>query len=156
MCNDYNAISCIALERTMTRSTTSLRLDDGLRERLAMQAEKEGTSITALVERMLREGLAIEEHQGIVFKPGPSGRRAALAGGPDIWEIASALRRMSGSEAERIAALADEFGLHERQISIALDYIAAHRDEIDTRVRLNDRALDEAERIATERKRLLV
>lgn len=74
----------------MGRSTTSLRLDDALRERLATLAELEGTSVTALVERFVREGLAVAEHPGIVFKPGPSGRRAALAGGPDVWEIASA------------------------------------------------------------------
>jgi predicted nucleic acid-binding protein len=40
----------------------------------------------------VREGLACAAHPGIVFKPGPSGRRAALAGGPDVWEIAAALR----------------------------------------------------------------
>jgi len=60
--------------------------------------------MTTLMERFLREGLAVLDHPGIIFKSGPSGRRAALAGGPDVWEIASALRRMSGSESERIAA----------------------------------------------------
>jgi hypothetical protein len=104
---------------------------------------------------MLREGLAIAEHPGIVFKPGPAGRRAALAGGPDIWEIASALRNTSGSEAKRVADLAEEFGIHKRQIMLALDYIAAHRDEIEARVRANDLAFDEAEKAAIERQRLL-
>jgi hypothetical protein len=28
----------------------------------------------------------MEEHPGIAFRDGPSGRRAALAGGPDVWE----------------------------------------------------------------------
>lgn len=139
----------------MARSTTSLRLDDDLRARLAAAAEDEGTSVTGLVERFVREGLDIAEHPGIVFRPGPSGRRAALAGGPDIWEIASALRRLSGSEAQRIAALAAEFGIHERQVVLALNYAAAHREEIEARVRANDRALAEAERMATERRRLL-
>jgi hypothetical protein len=140
----------------MTRTTTSLRLDDELRQRLAAQAEKAGTSLTVLVERMLREGLAIEEHPGIVFKPGPSGRRAALAGGPDVWEIASALRRMSGTEAEQVRAVGREFGIHERQVMIAVNYAAANPEEIEARVRGNDLALDEAERLAGERKRLLV
>ena len=140
----------------MGKTTTSLRLDDALRERLAGQAALQGTSLTALVERMLREGLAIDEHPGIVFKPGPSGRRAALAGGPDVWEIASAMRRMSGTETEQVRAAALEFGLHERQIMIALNYIAANRKEIDDRVETNDRAHDEGERLAAERKRLFV
>lgn len=139
----------------MARLTTSLRLDDQLRERLATAAEAEGTSVTALVERFLREGLAVSDHPGIIFKPGPSGRRAALAGGPDVWEVASALRRMSGTESKRVAALAREFGIHERQVVLALNYAAAHRDEVEARIRANDKALVKAERIAAERKRLL-
>jgi uncharacterized protein (DUF433 family) len=90
-----------------------------------------------------------------VFKPGPSGRRAALAGGPDVWEIVSALRHTLGKEARRVAALAAEFGLHERQVIMALDYAAAHRDEVEERVNANDRALEEAERASAERQRLL-
>lgn len=139
----------------MARSTLSLRLDDGLRERLAAAAAAEGTTVTALVERFVREGLAVADHPGIVFKPGPSGRRAALAGGPDVWEIASALRRLSGTEAERVAAVAAEFGLHERQVVTALNYAAANRTETEARVQANDRALAEAERVAAERQRLL-
>jgi transposase len=139
----------------MARSTTSLRLDDELRRRLAALAELEGTSVTALVERFVREGLATAAHTGIVFKSGPAGRRAALAGGPDVWEIAAALRRTSGSEAKRVAALAREFGIHERQVTIALNYAAANREEIEARMDANDRALEEAERVAHARKRLL-
>ena len=139
----------------MSRSTTSFRLDDELRARLARQAEAEGISATALVERLLLEGLAVAEHPGIVFKSGQSGRRAALAGGPDVWEIASALRQTEGSEPARVAALAEEFGIHGRQVVIALTYAAAHRDEIDRRVRANDFALADAERVDRERQRLM-
>ena len=138
----------------MTRSTMSLRLEDELRERLAAAAQAEGTSVTSLVEQFVREGLAVAEHPGVVFKQGPSGRRAALAGGPDVWAIASALRHTSGTESERLTALAEEFGLAERQVVIALNYAAAHRDEIDARVHANDRALEQAERVAAERTRL--
>jgi hypothetical protein len=140
-------------EDAMTRSTTSLRLEDGLRSRLAAMAVAEGTTLTALVERCLREAIAMADHPGIVFKPGPSGRRAALAGGPDVWEIASALRLTSGAETERVAALAAEFGLHERQILIALDYYTAHRNDVDARVHANDRALEQAQRTAADRSR---
>ena len=139
----------------MARSTTSIRLDDELRQRLADEAAAQGTTLTELIERFAREGLASATHPGIVFKPGPSGRRAALAGGPDVWEIAAAWRDTSGSEARRIAGVADQFGLHQRQIVIALNYAAAHRDEIEARVQLNDTALREAERVAAERDRLL-
>ena len=138
----------------MPRSTTSLRLNDELRQQLARLAETEGTSVTSLVERFLREGLVVAAHPGIVFKPGSSGRRAALAGGPDVWEIASALRLTSGTEAERIGTLAREFGLHERQVVIAVDYAAAHDEEIEARIRANDEALERAEKVALGRQRL--
>lgn len=111
--------------------------------------------MTELIERFVREGLASAAHPGVVFKAGPSGRRAALAGGPDVWEIAAAWRDTSGSEAKRIAAVAEQFGLHQRQIVIALNYAAAHRAEIEARVHANDTALSEAERVAAERDRLL-
>ena len=69
--------------------------------------------------------------------------------------MAAALRRTSGTESERVAALAREFGIPERQVVIALGYAAAHRPEIDARVRANDLALEEAERVARARERLL-
>ena len=139
----------------MTRSITSLRLDDELRGRLVSLSQAEGVTVSALLERFIREGLAGTEHPGVVFKPGPSGRRAAIAGGPDVWEIASAFRSTSGGESERIAAIASEFGLHERQVAIALNYAGANQEEIEARIRANDRALNEAERIAAGRKRFL-
>lgn len=139
----------------MARTTLSVRLSPQLRERLHAAAEVEGTTVTALVERFVDEGLATDSHPGIVFKAGPSGRRAALAGGPDVWEIAAALRHTTGSESKRVATLATEFGIHPRQANVALDYIAAHPDEIEARVSANDRALEQTERHAAARERLL-
>jgi len=135
--------------------TTSIRLDGELRDRLSAAAAAEGTTVTELVERFVREGLATAGHPGIVFKSGPSGRRAALAGGPDVWELVAALRHISGSEAKRVRELAKHFGMHERQVVIALNYAAANREEVDALVRANDLALEEAERVAGERERLL-
>ena len=54
-----------------------------------------------------------------------------------------------------MAVLAEQFGVHERQVVIALDYAAAHRAEIEARVAANDQALAHAERVASERQRLL-
>ena len=139
----------------MARSTTSVRLDQELRDRLAVAALAEGTTVTELIERFVRDGLAAGDHPGIVFKPGPSGRRAGLAGGPDVWEVVAALQRASGSESKRVKEVATQFGIHERQVVIALNYAAANRQEIDARIHANDDALQEAERVAGERVRLL-
>jgi hypothetical protein len=140
----------------MGRSTTSFRLDDELRERLARRAEHEGVSVNALAERLLNQGLAMIEHPGVTFNPGPTGWRATLPGGADVWEVMSAVRRWSDvSEAEKIAGLAQEFGVHEQVIIIALNYAAAHRDEIDARVNANDAMWAEAERLERARHSLL-
>ena len=139
----------------MGRSTTSIRLDDELRAQLSASAADEATTVTELIERFVREGLATARHPGVVFKPGPSGRRAALAGGPDVWEIVAAFRDVPGSEAKRVKTIARQLGLNERQVTIALDYASSRRDEIEARIRANDHALQEAERVAAERERLL-
>ena len=139
----------------MGRSTTSIRLDDELRAQLSATADAEATTMTDLIERFVREGLATARHPGIVFKPGPSGRRASLAGGPDVWELVAALRHVPGSEAKPVKTIARQFGLSERQVTIALVYASSHSDEIEARIRTNDRALEEAERVAAERERLL-
>ncbi len=53
-----------------------------------------------------------------------------------------------------MAALAKEMGLLKRQVVIALNYAADHREEIEGRIDANGRALEEAERVAAEREHL--
>lgn len=137
------------------RTTTSLRLPEDVRGRLAATAERHGTTVTALVERYAREGMAIDAHPGIVFKSGPSGRRAALAGGPDVWETVAALRATTGTEQSRIDTVADQLGLHPRQVTIALGYAADHPDEVEARIAANEDALTAAEQAHDARQRLL-
>ncbi len=139
----------------MTRTTTSMRLDEELRSRLQRQAEAEAMSLNALIERMLREGLDIEDHPGVIFVTGPSGRRASVVAAPDVWEIMATWRYLDGTEEERIAALIADYGLTKWQINAALNYAATHREEIDARIEANDRGLEEFERLAAERQRLL-
>src|ERR1035437_114789 len=53
-----------------------------------------GASAAGLAQRLSDEGLRMADHPGVIFKDGPSGRRAALAFGPDIWEIIKFLREV--------------------------------------------------------------
>jgi hypothetical protein len=71
---------------TAAPRATSYRLDPGIKDRLEQQAAVEGASERALLERLISEGLDTLDHPGIVYRPGPTGRRAALAVGPDVWE----------------------------------------------------------------------
>ena len=134
---------------------TSYRLDPGLKARLASQARAEDISERALIERLLTEGLDVLHHPGIVYRDGPTGRRAALAVGPDVWEVVSALRHTRGGEEKRITALAEQFDLHPRHIRTAIDFAATHREEIDAEIAANDEAAKAARRLAEQRARLM-
>lgn len=137
----------------MPRSTVSLRFDDGLRERLGAAAAAEGTTVTALVERFVREGWRWLTIPGSCSS---LARRAAAR-----WRVdrtcGRSPRRCAACREPRpsVTALAAEFGLHERQVVAALHDAAANREEIEARIGANDRALAEAERVAVERQRLL-
>jgi hypothetical protein len=139
----------------MATRATSYRLDPAVKSRLERQAAAEGITERALLERLVSEGLDTLHHPGIVYRDGPSGRRAALAVGPDVWEVVSALRHTKGNAEKRVAQLAEQFDLHPRHIRTAIDFAAAHRDVIDAEVRANDQAADEARDLASRRTDLM-
>lgn len=78
-----------------------------------------------------------------------------MAGGPDVWEIVARLRELPGSEEDRIEVLAAETELHSRQIRTALEFAAAHSDDVETFIDRNEEA-KAAGREATERRRALL
>jgi hypothetical protein len=143
------------MERHMAPTSTSFRISKEAKQRLADRAERDGTSATALLERLIIEGVETLDHPGIVFRGPAHDRRAALAAGPDVWEIIGRLRELDGDEEERIATLAEETALHPRQIRIAVDYAAAHPGPIGESIERNERAAEDSRRIAEQRRALL-
>ena len=140
---------------TVVSRATSYRLDPALKARLEQQAALERTTERAVLERLLAEGLDTLHHPGIVYRDGPTGRRAALAVGPDVWEVAAALRHTEGTDEQRVVALAEQFDLHPRHVRTAIDFAAVHREEIDAQVAANDDAARRAQRMAEARADLL-
>lgn len=67
----------------------------------------------------------------IVVRDGPSGRRAALVGGPDVWEIV-ATHRTVGNRRE---ATARHLGLSPEQVDAALEAYRSDRGAVDARIR---------------------
>lgn len=63
-------------------SRFSARWKPEVLERLDRRSERAGTSKSRLAERYFDEGTRMDEHSGTLFRGGPTGRRAALAGGP--------------------------------------------------------------------------
>jgi hypothetical protein len=119
---------------------TSFRLSEDLLRCLAEEAASTGTSVAALVSTLLDEGLKTRRFPGIVYRDGPSGRRAGLAGGPDVWEIVRAVKESPGKGDRRLRALADEIGIPIARIRLAVDFYAESPAEIDARIAVDERA----------------
>lgn len=136
-------------------SSVSYRLDARLKEGLAARAAAEGTTESALVSRLLTEGLKTAAHPGVVYRGGPSGRRAGLAGGPDLWEVLLAVRHAPGREEEKIAGAADQMGVATHLVRLAVEFAAEYPDEIESRIAANEMAAERASRLAAERAQLI-
>ena len=81
----------------------------------------------------------MEEHPGIVFRSGPSGRRAVLVGGPDVWEVVRDVKsaRLADpklKESHLLTLVADNTGVDRARMEEALAYWAAYPDEVDAMI----------------------
>ena len=136
-------------------ASTSFRISDTARARLASRAAREGTTATALLDQLIIEGTGQLDYPGMIFRGPAHDRRAALAGGPDVWEVVARLQELEGSEEHRIGLLAAESDLHPRLIRIALDYAAEHADEIRERIARNRDMAERSSRMSRQRESLL-
>lgn len=85
------------------------------------------------------------DYPGIVFRDGPTGRRAGLAAGPDVWEVVEAInstkRAEPGlSESELVDLVSENTGIAARLVHTAVSYWAAWPDEIEESIAANQRA----------------
>ena len=136
-------------------ASTSFRISDAIKARLASRAAREGMTATALLGQLIVEGIDQLDYPGISFRGPAHDRRAALAAGPDVWEVVARLQELDGSEEQRITLLSGESDLHPRLIRIALDYAADHADEVRVRIDRN-RAMAERSRLTSEQREALL
>jgi hypothetical protein len=94
---------------------------------------------------LIEEGLRMEAHPGVVFRGGPGGRRAALVGGPDVWEVARVLREAPGTDEERIRRTAEFTDLPVHAVRAAARYYGEFPGEIDHWIEAVDREAEESE-----------
>jgi hypothetical protein len=134
---------------------TSFRLSDDLLERLDAEAAATGTSVSALVASVLDEGLKTRRFPGIVYRDGPTGRRAGLLGGPDVWEVVRAVRGMAGQGEQRVRRVAAERALTVERVRLAIDFYAVFPDEIDARIAADEVAARHAQELIERRERLM-
>src|SRR5712691_5886 len=136
-------------------ASTSFRISDTARTRLATRAAREGMTATALLDLLIVEGIDQLDYPGIIFRGPAHDRRAALAAGPDVWEVIARLQELDGTEEQRISLLSSESDLHPRLIRIALDYAADHPDDVQTRIDRNRAMAERSRRTAQQREALL-
>src|SRR5215218_11087149 len=105
----------------------SVRLDNDLAERLRIRARAAGESLSDRLRRYAEEGARRDEHPLITFRDGPTGRRAGLVGGPDLWEVAMWLDDLT-DEPDPAAALAEDGVVTRPQIDAVLRYRVAYPD----------------------------
>ncbi len=106
----------------------SFRLDPRTLERLKQRSREVGATQAALAERYIDEGMRVDEHPGIYFRDGGSGRRPAVLGTRlDVAQVIETLRQ-NESSIEETAAYLD---LVAAQVELAVRYYAAYRDEVD-------------------------
>lgn len=123
----------------------SVRLEDGLAQRLRLRARAAGETLSDRLRRYAEEGVRRDEHPLITFRDGPTGRRAGVLGGPDVWEIAMWADDL-GAEVDPVEGLVEESVLTRYQIEAALRYRSAYPDEIEARIELHRRETSAAAR----------
>src|SRR5215475_1604999 len=122
------------------RPATPVRFDTTVAERLSsFVAANPGMSLSSAANRLVDEALRMSEHPGIVFRPGPTGRRAGVTGGPDVWEIIRGVKSARRAEpdlaeADLLALVSENTGLPPRLIRAAIRYWSSYPDEVDAEI----------------------
>ena len=133
----------------MTGERLTIELDGADLERLDEHRREDARSRSEAARTLIEEGLRMAKHPGIVFRPGPAGRRASLADGPDVWSIARVFLDQPMSTEEEIeravARSAELTGWEPYQVRIALGYCLEYGDEIREWIRELDEYSDRAE-----------
>ena len=128
------------------RSPTPVRFDTQVAGRLAsFAASHPGLSLSAAANLLVDEGLRMAEHPGVIFREGPTGRRAALAGGPDVWEVVRAVKSARSAEpelaeAEVLGVVVANTGVALPMVRTAVGYWATYPAEIDAEIDAADHA----------------
>ena len=143
------------------KSPTPVRFDMMVADRLAVFVSvNHGLSLSSAANMLVDEGLRMMEHPGVLFRTGPTGRRAGLAAGPDVWEVVRAVRSARDAEpglgeGALLALVTENTGVSERMIRVATGYWAAHPDEIDAEIAAADAAEANAEQAWRRERELL-
>jgi hypothetical protein len=143
------------------RAATPVRFDPAVADRLAsFVAANPGMSLSSAANRLVDEALRMAEHPGVIFRSGPTGRRAALAAGPDVWEVIRAVKSAHAAEPglnsdDLVGLVSDNTGVALRRVNTAVRYWAAYPGEVDAEIAAADAAEEAAEQAWRRERQLL-
>ncbi len=125
----------------------SARFSAEVVDKLDAHSDRIGQSKARVAERLIDEGLQIEEFPGIIFRSGPTGRRAGIAGGPDVWEIVRDLKGVAQEGAQDpLEAVSGVTGLDRSKVELAASYYGSYPEEVDERIQMNEEAAERLRR----------
>lgn len=115
----------------------NIHLPSEVAEKVRAIAAQEHRAIEETVEVLTEEAVKLREFPEITFVEGPTGRRARLRRGPDVWEVLEPyiLAGKSWGVLTESYPFLDEAVLRE-----AVRYYEAYPREIEARIALNQRA----------------
>ena len=115
----------------------SLRIPEDVRAEIEATARRSGRDFSSVAKEMLTEAIKMRRIPGIVFADGLNRRVVRVAGtGLEVFEIVAAFRNMD-EDWERLRTA--YHWLSEQQLRAALAYAAAYPEEIEERLRAEER-----------------
>ncbi len=136
-------------------SSQPIRIESETLRALRERSAESGEPLVRLAQRYIDEGMRLDRHPGIAFRDGPAGRRAVVAGGPDVWEVVAAARSAPERGEELIEALVERIGVPSERIRIAIRYYAEYPEEVDRFVALVEEESERLEQTLERERRLL-
>jgi hypothetical protein len=118
-------------------SPVSVRLPDRLDGKVRAIAALEHRSVAETMRVLAEEAIKTREFPDVVFVDGPTGRRARLIQGPDVWEL---LEPYVLGGRDWAVLRASYPTLDEALLRTAVRYYESYPEEIDARVALNQGA----------------
>lgn len=78
----------------------------------------------------------MDEHPGVLFREGPTGRRATVVGGPDVWEIIRDLLAVRAAEPDvgdedLLTLLETNAGVPAHMVRTAVAYWSTYPAEVE-------------------------
>ena len=115
-------------------SPVSLRLSKALTEKVRTLTTVEHRSFADMVRVLTEEAVKSREFPDVVFRNGPTGRRAAFRDGLDVWEVIEPYLLAN----KEWSVLRESYpDVDEVMLRTAVRYYESYPDEIEARIALN-------------------